>query len=118
MLDEKDVPYRETDNGFEAQECYVQLIRKLEKEYKAPRSVIRNKLREDIDRLLMQSRSFDELIEKIQAEGYTVKHGKYRSVRPTVYVLQTMQLYTVAFSRDALPVRRRDHTKPLAWTSW
>ncbi len=165
MLDEIDVPYRETDNGFEAQECYVQLIRRLEKEYKAPRSVIRDKLREDIDLLLMQSRSFDELLEKIQAEGYTVKHGKYLSVKPTdcgafirlkslgeyytefalrnriaakqqyektlarkiaeakrtkaptLYVLQTMQLYTVAFSRDALPVRRRDHTKPYAWTN-
>lgn len=164
-LEEMDVPYRETDNGFEAQECYVQLIRRLEKEYKAPRSVIRDKLREDIDRLLMQSQSFDELLEKLRSEGYTVKQGKYLAVRPTdnsafirmkslgeyytefalrnriaakqkyekalarkiaeakrtneptLYVLQTMQLYTVAFSRDALPVRRRDHTKPLSWTN-
>ena len=164
-LEEMDVPYRETDNGFEAQECYVQLIRRLEKKYKAPRSVIRDQLREDIDRLLMQSQSFDELLEKLRTEGYTVKQGKYFSVRltdsgayirvkslgeyytefalrnriaakqkyekalarkiaeakrtnaPTLYVLQTMQLYTVAFSRGALPVRRRDHTKPLSWTN-
>ena len=164
-LEEMDVPYRETDNGFEAQECYVQLIRRLEKEYKAPRSVIRDQLLEDIDRLLMQSQSFDELLEKLRTEGYTVKQGKYFSVRltdsgayirvkslgeyytefalrnriaakqkyekalarkiaeakrtnaPTLYVLQTMQLYTVAFSRGALPVRRRDHTKPLSWTN-
>ena len=165
MLEEMDIPYRETDNGFEAQECYVQLIRRLEKEYKAPRSAQRDKLREDIDRLLMQSRSFPELIEKIQQEGYTVKQGKYLSVKPedgnayirlkslgeyytefalrnriaaklqyekalarkiseakrtnapTLFVLQTMQLYTVAFSRDALPIRRRDHTKPFSWTN-
>lgn len=164
-LEEMDVPYRETDNGFEAQECYVQLIRRLEKEYKAPRSVIRDQLREDIDRLLMQSQSFDELLEKLRSEGYTVKQGKYLSVRPTdtgafirvkslgeyytefalrnriaakqkyekalawkieeakhtnaptLYVLQTMQLYTIAFSRGALPVRRRDHTKPMSWTN-
>ncbi len=164
-LEEMDVPYRETDNGFEAQECYVQLIRRLEKEYKAPRSVIRDQLREDIDRLLLQSQSFDELLEKLRSEGYTVKQGKYLSVRPTdsgayirvkslgeyytefalrnriaakqkyekalarkiaeakrtnaptLYVLQTMQLYTIAFSRDALPVRRSDHTKPLSWTN-
>ena len=164
-LEEMDVPYRETDNGFEAQECYVQLIRRLEKEYKVPRSVIRDQLREDIDRLLMQSQSFDKLLEKLRSEGYTVKQGKYLSVRPTnngafirvkslgeyytefalrnriaakqkyekalarkiaeakrtnaptLYVLQTMQLYTVAFSRGALPVRRRDHTKPLSWTN-
>ena len=30
------IPYRETDNGFEAQECYAEQIRAIEKQYAAP----------------------------------------------------------------------------------
>ncbi len=81
-LDEMGIPYRETENGFEAQECYAEQIRKIEKEYKTPRSTAREKLREDIDRLLMQSRTFEELIDKLKKENYTVKSGKYISVKP------------------------------------
>ena len=81
-LDEQGIPYRETENGFEAQECYVEIIRKLEKEVKAPRSVAREKLRSDIDRLLMQSKTLEELLEKLKKEKYTIKHGKYLAVKP------------------------------------
>ncbi|MBR0484482.1 MAG: plasmid recombination protein [Oscillospiraceae bacterium] len=81
-LDELKIPYRETENGFEAQECYIEQIRNIEKEYKTPRSSAREILRQDIDRLLMQSRTFDELLEKLKKENYTVKTGKYISVKP------------------------------------
>lgn len=79
-LDEKNIPYRETENGFEAQECYVDEIRKIEKEFK-PTGSIREKLRDDIDRLLMQSTSVDELLEKLRKEKYEIKHGKYLAVK-------------------------------------
>ncbi|MDE5558398.1 MAG: plasmid recombination protein, partial [Ruminococcus sp.] len=79
-LDEKNIPYRETENGFEAQECYVDEIRKIEKEFK-PTSSIREKIRDDIDRLLMQSASVDELFEKLRKEKYEIKHGKYLAVK-------------------------------------
>ena len=79
-LDEKNIPYRETENGFEAQECYVEEIRKIEKEFK-PTGSIREKLRDDIDRLLMQSASVDELLEKLWKEKYEIKHGKYLAVK-------------------------------------
>ena len=79
-LDEKNIPYRETENGFEAQECYVEEIRKIEKEFK-PTGSVREKIREDIDRLLMQSASVDELLEKLRKEKYEIKHGKYLSVK-------------------------------------
>lgn len=81
-LDEMGIPYHETENGFEAQECYVDEIRKIEKEYKPKRSVARDKLREDIDRLLMQSDSLEDLLEKLKAEGYTIRTGKYLSIKP------------------------------------
>lgn len=57
-LDELGIPYRETENGFEAQECYVDQIRRLEKQFKAPRTSQREMMRNDIDRLLMQSCRF------------------------------------------------------------
>lgn len=79
-LDELKIPYRETENGFEAQECYVDEIRKIEKEFK-PTSSAREKLREDIDRLLMQSKDVDELLSKLQKEHYTIKRGKYLAVK-------------------------------------
>ena len=164
-LEELDIPYRETDNGFEAQECYVETVRKLEKEYKAPRTAYRDRLREDIDRLLMQSKSSNELFEKLEAEGYTVKYGKYIAAKPkdsgsyirlkslgehyTEFALRNriaaklkfereiaqhienlkkikapnyelirmVQLYTVTFGKNRLPVRRRDQSKPLSWTN-
>lgn len=81
-LEELNIPYRETENGFEAQECYVQVIRRLEKEYKAPRSAARDQLRDDIDRMLMQSKSFDELLAKLEQAHYTIKRGKYIAVKP------------------------------------
>ena len=79
-LEEKNIPYRETENGFEAQECYVEEIRKIEKEFK-PTDSIREKIRNDIDRLLMQSASVDELFEKLRKEKYEIKHGKYLAVK-------------------------------------
>ena len=79
-LDEKNIPYRETENGFEAQECYVDEIRKIEKEFK-PTNSIREKLRDDIDRLLMQSASVEELLEKLRKEKYEIKQGKYLAVK-------------------------------------
>lgn len=60
QLDEKNIPYHQTENGFEAQECYIDEIRKIEKEFK-PTGSIREKIRDDVDRLLMQSASVDEL---------------------------------------------------------
>lgn len=81
-LDTLSIPYRETENGFEAQECYVDKIRQIEKEYKPVRNSNREKLRNDIDRLLMQSDSFDDLIKKLKAERYSIKYGKYISVKP------------------------------------
>ena len=81
-LDELKIPYRETENGFEAQKCYINEIRKLEKEFKATKNPYREKLRNDIDKFVMQSQNIDEVLEKIQKAGYEIKQGKYLSVKP------------------------------------
>ena len=81
-LDREHIPYRETDNGFEAQECYAEQIRAIEKQYTAPPKSLRTKLRDDIDRLLMMSWSFDEFLKRLEAEHYEIKRGKYLAVKP------------------------------------
>ncbi len=80
-LDALSIPYRETENGFEAQECYVDAIRKIEKEF-SPKTNQREKLRNDIDYMLMMSKDFDELLDLLREAGYEVKQGKYISVKP------------------------------------
>ena len=79
-LDEKNIPYRETENGFEAQEIYVDEIRKIEKNF-SPTGGLCEKIRDDIDRLLMQSASVEELLDRLKKENYEVKRGKYIAVK-------------------------------------
>lgn len=81
-LDLLDINYRETENGFEAQEYLVERIRRIEKEYVPKKTTARERLREDIDRLLMQSKDIDELLKKLEEKKYTIKQGKYISVKP------------------------------------
>lgn len=82
QLDDRNIEFRETENGFEAPECYTKLIRRIEKDYKAPRSSVRDRMRNEIDRMLMQSRSFDELLQRMKKANYKIKHGKYIAVQP------------------------------------
>lgn len=81
-MDAMDIPYVETENGFDAQECYVEQIREWEKMFKASSKSFRDKLADDIDRLLMQCSDVNELYKKLEAEGYKIKFGKYVSVKP------------------------------------
>lgn len=81
-LDEREIEYRETDNGFEAKKIYLQDIRRIEKSYTPEKTTFREQLRDDIDRQIMQSRNFDELLEKLRQLHYEIKKGKYISVRP------------------------------------
>ena len=82
QLDAQNIPYRETDNGFEAPECYTKAIRRIEQDFRAPRISARDRLREDVDRMLLQSRSFDEFLMRLERANYRVKHGKYIAVKP------------------------------------
>ena len=82
QLDAQNIPYHETENGFEAQECYTKVIRRIEQDFRAPRTSARDRLREDVDRMLLQSRSFDELLARLERANYKVKRGKYIAVKP------------------------------------
>ena len=157
------IPFRETENGFEAQECYRERIRHIEKQYKPPRTSFREKLRDDVDYTLMQSTSLEDFLGRMEKLGYEIKRGKYLAIRPKnaenfirlkslgeqyseyglknrliakqkfdqsleekikaapdrdkpeIFILQTIRFYTVKFTENALPMRRREQSKPFSW---
>lgn len=78
----RNIPIRETENGFEAKEFYTSVIREIEKSFKNVSSNYRETLKNDIDRLMMQSDSFNEFLSKLEKLGYEIKKGKYLAVRP------------------------------------
>ncbi len=80
-MESQKIPFRETENGFEAQECFVQRIRYIEKQYK-PHQSYREKLRDDVDCTLMQSQTFDGFLKRMELLGYEIKQGKYLAMRP------------------------------------
>ncbi len=82
-LDAMGIEYRETENGFEAKEIHLQQIRNIEKNYTPKKENFREKLKADIDRLVLQSENLEELLEKLRQLNYEVKNGKYISVRPS-----------------------------------
>lgn len=108
-LDELEIPYRETENGFEAQECYVDKIRTIEKEFQ-PGGSVRSQLKEDIDRLLMQSKDIDELLEKLQKERYQIKRGKYLAVK-SYYAQNFVRLKSLGEHYSEYALRNRINAK-------
>jgi len=75
------IPHRETGNGFETQEIYVDEIRKIEKSYKPKENPNRETLRHLLDKSIMQSQSYDEVLERLRDSGCEVKCGKYLAVK-------------------------------------
>ena len=81
QLTAEQIPYHETENGFEAQECYAQRIREIERSYKVPHITARDRLRDDIDRYAFTAKSFKELLQMLNHAGYSIKLGKYISLK-------------------------------------
>ncbi len=77
----RNIPFRETENGFEAQQYYTEEIRQIEKQYRPSRSK-RDVMRDDIDMALMQSKDFDEFLVRMENRKYEIKRGKYLAMRP------------------------------------
>jgi hypothetical protein len=75
------IPFRETENGLEAQECYVEQIRKIEKQYKPSANSHCDTLRELLDKAIMQSQNYDEVLQRLRESDCEVKCGKYLAVK-------------------------------------
>ncbi|MBQ6039622.1 MAG: plasmid recombination protein [Oscillospiraceae bacterium] len=106
VMRQEGIHFRETDNGFEVQECFARRIREIEKTYQAPASTIRDRLRDDIDSFLYQSKSFDEFIQKMKAANYEVKQGKYISVKPP-YGQRFTRLKSLGEHYDEFSLKKR-----------
>lgn len=109
-LRKEGIRFRETDNGFEAQECYTRRIREIEKTYQAPASTIRDRLRTDIDSILYQSKTYDEFLEKLQAAKFEIKKGKYVSVKPP-YGQRFIRLKSLGDFYDEFSLKNRLNIK-------
>ncbi len=81
-LDQRNIQYHTTPTGFEIKKIYLDQVREIEKKYKPVHSTLHEQLRSDIDRLLIVSNNFDDLLSKLEELNYTIKKGKYISVRP------------------------------------
>lgn len=105
------IPFRETENGFEAQQYYTEEIRQVENKYR-PQTSSREKLRDDIDRALMQSKDFDEFLKRLQQLKYEIKRGKYLAMRPEfaanfIRVKSLGEFYSEDALRNRLSAKRR-----------
>jgi len=81
-LDRLNIPYRSTENGFESQACFTDVICKIEKQFKPKENSLRADLCDLIDKILMQSKSFDEFLERLRDNACEIKHSKYLAIKP------------------------------------
>ena len=111
-LRRRGIPFREMANGLEAQACFVRAVREIEGTYQEPAVSKRAQLRDDTDRILMQSASFEEFLERMKAQGYEIREGTYLAVRPkdSERFIRFKSLGT-DYSEDALIRRLRSKLK-------
>ena len=82
QLEQMGIPFRETENGFEAQECHIKTIRSIEKNYHGQPVSFREQLKEDIDRCMLVAKDFRDFLQKLNKKGYMIKTGKYIAAKP------------------------------------
>ena len=82
QLEQMGIPFRETENGFEAQECHIKTIRSIEKNYHGQPVSFREQLKEDIDRCMLGAKDFRDFLQKLANKGYSIKTGKYIAAKP------------------------------------
>jgi len=111
-LGELNIPFRESENGFEAQQCYVNDVRKIEKQYKSPPSSQRDIIRNDIDRCAMRARTFEDMLGWLKNSGYSIKTGKYIALKSeTGNQFIRMKSLGAHFSEQALRSRIENKMK-------
>ena len=82
QLEQMCIPFRETENGFEAQQCHIKTIRSIEKNYHGQPVSFRERLKEDIDRCMLGAKDFRDFLQKLANKGYSIKTGKFIAAKP------------------------------------
>jgi hypothetical protein len=109
-LDRLNIPYRNTENGFESQECFVTEIRKIEKRFTPKENSHRATLRDLLDKVIMQSKNYDEVLKRLQNNHCEIKCGKYLSVRPQ-YATNFIRTKSLGVDYTEQAIRNRLTTK-------
>lgn len=80
-LENLHIQFAEESNALFVPEFALSQCKKIAVNYKSISPSIREKIKMDIDVLVLSSESLEQLLDKLQALGYEIKRGKYLAVK-------------------------------------
>lgn len=80
-LEKLHIQFAEESNALFVPEFALTQCKKIAANYKSISPSIREKIKMDIDVLVLSSESLEQLLDKLQALGYEIKRGKYLAVK-------------------------------------
>lgn len=80
-LENLHIQFAEESNALFVPEFALTQCKKIAANYKSISPSIREKIKMDIDVLVLSSESLEQLLDKLQALGYEIKRGKYLAVK-------------------------------------
>lgn len=80
-LENLHIQFAEESNALFVPEFALSQCKKIAAKYKSISPSIREKIKMDIDVLVLSSESLEQLLDKLQALGYEIKRGKYLAVK-------------------------------------
>lgn len=80
-LEKLHIQFAEESNALFVPEFALSQCKKIAANYKSISPSIREKIKMDIDVLVLSSESLEQLLDKLQALGYEIKRGKYLAVK-------------------------------------
>lgn len=80
-LENLHIQFAEESNALFVPEFALSQCKKIAANYKSISPSIREKIKMDIDVLVLSSESLEQLLDKLQALGYEIKRGKYLAVK-------------------------------------
>lgn len=80
-LENLHIQFAEESNALFVPEFALSQCKKIAANYKCISPSIREKIKMDIDVLVLSSESLEQLLDKLQALGYEIKRGKYLAVK-------------------------------------
>lgn len=80
-LENLNIQFAEDSNALYVPEFALAQCKKLAADFKSIFPGVKEKIKMDIDVLVLSSENLEQLLDKLQALGYEIKHGKYLAVK-------------------------------------
>lgn len=80
-LENQNIQFAEEENALYVPKFALDQCRKIAADFKNIFPGIKDNIKMDIDVLVLSSESLDQLLDKLQALGYEIKHGKYLALK-------------------------------------